>query len=343
MSFKKGANTEIIMSERSKLSADPKPSDEMLEAVAKAFSLTNFRFVRKLENAVYAAQQNKKEVFVRFTSRMRRSSSQIAAELKWIKNLDSEGFAVPKVVLTPERELSTDFRYDQELFHIAVFEKIIGKNPNTEVLLKDGFLESMGMLMARFHNHSQRHGYHNLDREQWYDERGTRFARKFALRSKNDPFSIKFLEHLDWMKHLPKSQENYGLVHADLNLGNLFVTESDEIYVIDFDDSCFHWFVFDLAIMLMPISVEAKSDGNSVKEQKALNALIYGYRKTRHITDEDIDLIPKFIDFAFLRVLLWSAQHEYLGTFEPETLPQVGSMQERTKDLLKKRGVITPL
>ena len=43
-----------------------------------------------------------------------------------------------------------------------------------------------------------------------------------------------------------QSGDHFGLVHADIRLANLLVDDGN-VWVIDFDDSGFAWFMYDFA------------------------------------------------------------------------------------------------
>jgi len=75
--------------------------------------------------------------------------------------------------------------------------------------------------------------------------------------------------------------ETYGLVHADLGGLNLFIEEDGAIGIIDFDDSCYHWFVFDLAIVIFSMAGRFKHATVQPEERKWLGDLVEGYRTIR--------------------------------------------------------------
>ena len=53
------------------------------------------------------------------------------------------------------------------------------------------------------------------------------------------------------MDTLRQESDAYGLVHADLHMGNFFVDHSGQMTVFDFDDCCFHWFGYDCAVSVV--------------------------------------------------------------------------------------------
>ncbi|MBA3768088.1 MAG: phosphotransferase, partial [Acidobacteria bacterium] len=67
-------------------------------------------------------------------------------------------------------------------------------------------------------------------------------------------------EKLIWREHdalkirlqdYTKSSQTYGLIHGDFGETN-YRYQDDRLNVFDFDDCCYHWFAYDLAITIYP-------------------------------------------------------------------------------------------
>jgi Ser/Thr protein kinase RdoA (MazF antagonist) len=66
--------------------------------------------------------------------------------------------------------------------------------------------------------------------------------------------SIIWREHdalKEWLQDYTKSSQTYGLIHGDFGATN-YRYEDDRLNVFDFDDCCYHWFAYDLAITIYP-------------------------------------------------------------------------------------------
>jgi len=107
--------------------------------------------------------------------------------------------------------------------------------------------------------------------------------------------------------------------------------------LIDFDSSCFHWLLFDLATLLMP----AVRHNDESRYVSALNALVSGYRQVRELDQEEILLIPEFVNFRLLRFAGWVSEHIHRETFEPTILGQLAEFLKKTKGLLILREVFS--
>lgn len=58
--------------------------------------------------------------------------------------------------------------------------------------------------------------------------------------------------------------------------------------------------------------------------------LVEGYRTVRSLSQQEIDLIPKFIDFACLRFFFWIKHHEALHTFHNDAIEKIAQLKQWT-------------
>lgn len=72
----------------------------------------------------------------------------------------------------------------------------------------------------------------------------------------------------------PKSVQTYGLIHGDFGETN-YRCLHDRLNIFDFDDSCYHWFAYDLAVTIYP-------HGRRTEGLQLLNWLLEGYSENMH-------------------------------------------------------------
>jgi Ser/Thr protein kinase RdoA (MazF antagonist) len=95
--------------------------------------------------------------------------------------------------------------------------------------------------------------------------------------------------------------DRFGLVHADLRLANILFDDSD-VYVIDFDDCGWSWFMYDLATCLT--FIEDRPD-----VPRLVDSWLDGYRSVAPLAPEAQDIIPTMIMLRRLLVLAWIGSH----------------------------------
>ena len=96
--------------------------------------------------------------------------------------------------------------------------------------------------------------------------------------------------------------ERYGLVHADTRLANLLVHEGS-VSVIDFDDSGFSWYLYDLGTSVSFFEHSPEVPG-------LVDSWLTGYRRVGQLTAEDEAEIWTFIMFRRLLLLAWIGSHQ---------------------------------
>lgn len=103
---------------------------------------------------------------------------------------------------------------------------------------------------------------------------------------------------------LPKTADNYGLVHYDFEPDNVFYDEQTGlISVIDFDDGMYCWYALDIEQVFAALGDELSGE----ELQTAKTEFIRGYERERRYTDEMRRLLPlmrRFIDiFGYARLI----------------------------------------
>ncbi|HSX11510.1 MAG TPA: phosphotransferase [Chlamydiales bacterium] len=306
------------------------PSDALLARCAKSWDLRNLVFVRKMENIVFSCDSGVGKVYLRLTTPLRRARQEIEAEINWIDHLAKCHLPVPHIIPNNQGHKVVSFTEGSDNYEAVVFSAIAGEHPSKEMVVKPEFLRTLGALIAKMHLASQRYeGTHQgFKREEWFEERGLRHALAAAATSTQTILRQRLEQAVTWMKQLPRTPETYGLIHADLGALNLFISDDGSIAVIDFDDSCHHWFAFDLAIVVYSMALRFNHMTRQTNEATWLKNLVEGYRTIRPLTDEEIDWIPKFIDFAFLRLFFWIEHHESLHTFYDDAIEHTTQLKQ---------------
>ena len=95
--------------------------------------------------------------------------------------------------------------------------------------------------------------------------------------------------------------DKFGLIHADLRLANLLL-DGDDIYVIDFDDCGFGWFLYDLGSAVSFIEHYPQ-----IPEMVA--SWSEGYRTVAPLSAADERELQTFIMFRRLLLVSWIGTH----------------------------------
>jgi Ser/Thr protein kinase RdoA (MazF antagonist) len=250
------------------------------------------------------------------------TEQEIASELAWMDALRAEaGVRTPRVlpaadgrrvVTVPERggaAPSTPSSPSTER-HCVRFEFLSGAEPGGEPALTGAHYAELGEITARMHRHAR-----EWTRPAWFTRFHWDYAAAFGRQARwgrwqdgigVGPSEREILTRLDnvlraRLRAFGSGPARYGLVHADTRLANLLVHDGS-VSVIDFDDSGFSWYLYDLGTSV--------SFFEHAPEVPALvDGWLEGYRKAGQLSAGDQAEIWTFIMFRRLLLVAWIGSH----------------------------------
>ncbi len=274
--------------------------------------------VPSVQNFVYAIERTDGPAILRLTHESHRSAVEVAAEISWQLDLKRRGLPVPAVFPSRRDELIEVIDSDHGLFIITCFERLAGvePDPSKPERWSDQMFEQLGAIMARLHQASYEAAWNpaNLPRRGWREEsvaQNFHFYVPVGEKSVHEAFD-RVLGKLD---ALPRSRDSFGLIHADLNHSNFFLTPVG-LNIFDFDDSCYCWFAYDLLVPIFHFPV-AEQEVMNARAQQTLRSLIRGYESVRRFNPAWLELLPLL--FQWRDLLTYGLFHEQL---EIEELPE---------------------
>ncbi|MDP6515801.1 MAG: phosphotransferase [Alphaproteobacteria bacterium] len=235
----------------------------------------------------------------------------IASELAWMTALRRDSGVLTSVpVPGRDGELIQDIASDDQSrpVHCVLFEWIEGTEPDPSALA-DHFVE-LGEISARMHRHAR--GWTRpaaFERLTW-DHDTALGARPHWGRWQDGlgltPDRRALLERLSAtlrrrLESFGKGPDRFGLIHADIRLANLLVAEG-RIWVIDFDDCGFGWYLYDCAAALS--FIEDRPDASDL-----IAAWLEGYRRRESLSTTEAAEIPTFVMLRRLLLLAWIGSH----------------------------------
>ena len=160
--------------------------------------------------------------------------------------------------------------------------------------LNGAMLMQVGAVMARLHEITvprflpDKHAYglqtfprimdHNIDPE--YE---TWLANKYTFLEKNIPSS------------LPR-----GLIHGDLFYDNVLFEEKEFKAIIDFEEACQYYKVFDLGMGIVGLCMEDTRIGLDKAQ-----ALVHGYQQSRKLEEREKESLQIFVEYAAIATSSW--------------------------------------
>ncbi|MYE12854.1 MAG: phosphotransferase [Gammaproteobacteria bacterium] len=243
---------------------------------------------------------------------------ELESEHAWTSDLAAMGVAVPNAVDTMDGKAyaTVAFPESDETRHVGLVEWIEATRLHDVLKRRDDDEElarchvELGSIIADFHDATARWTPPPGFRRHAWDAEGLAgeapfWGRFWEIRGVSDADRAGLLAIrnavLARLSELPMAPDRYGMIHADLNLGNV-LRAGERLVVIDFDDAGFGWFGFDLAVALwQQMDVLHERPRFAV----ARDALFAEYARRRRGSDDVLETVPLFLLMRTLMLLKW--------------------------------------
>lgn len=256
-----------------------------------------------------------------------RNRDDFLAEVEYIRYLYEHGASVSNVISSRNGNLLEEITYDNHIFYICVFERAKGK-----LLVENSYRYREGVpLTEYFYNCGKTLGkMHQLSKK--YDPVNKRYSffDKFNVEylDKLIPSSLsllkkKLFELLKTLEELEDSSEFYGMVHFDYGDGNYMIDfDTGKITVFDFDNSCFCWYMYDLADVWSHgvgwIQFERDTEKRKKFMEDYFEMILAGYKSETDIKDSMLEKLPLFINVGIMEYIVDTFEVLHHSGEEPE-------------------------
>lgn len=227
------------------------------------------------------------------------SESSVLSECEWLENMLKHGLRVVKPLqLAGDTAIN---RISDDIFYV-VYEKVEGihVSPQDQQWWNNSLFEKWGEMMGRMHALAKT--FHpRYPRPQWSNQR--LFQEEIAGVDQGllEKWNRYYQDFLDVQK-LPQTKEHFGLIHGDLHAHN-FLLKDGQLTIIDFGDSEYNWFAYDIAIAVYH-TAQTVPKGPARKEfvMSFFQSFMEGYTRSNAVTVADIEY---FIDYRQLYSYLY--------------------------------------
>lgn len=280
-------------------------------------------------NLVYQYQRDDQPRILRISYNPNRPVELIRAELHFIEHLAAGGVRVSRPVYSELGNLIEVVPASGINFIAVSFVKGRGMRvPDNGYRYREGvpiqeYFHNWGQVLGQMHRLAKTYQPPNeiIRRPEWS---AWKEYQGFPYRERL-PLVAKKYDHLIAELHaLPKDPDSFGLIHNDFNDGNFTVDyDNGEITVFDFDDSCYSWFMYDIACawegaigrtMFRPLNERVDFMDH------AMVHIMKGYTLENTLSEAWLARLPLFLRLIQMQELIHFAQ--YLD--EPDEEIQAG-------------------
>ena len=242
---------------------------------------------------------------------------ELNSEHVWTSSLSNAGLLVPEAVVTRSGEAYTSVSIlnSSEYRYVGLVKWIEGTILNDLILdleekdVSDVY-ESLGKVVAKFHKATiawekpKDFKRHSFDTDGFLGSKpfwGRFWEAQNATTREREKLSLIRNNITEILSKLPMDINSFGMIHADLHSQNVLI-QGKSLSVIDFDDSGFGWYGFDLAVAIWD---RLDFTATGCHFDIAYKSLIRGYLEERPNAKDIIETIPTFLLMRTLMIIRW--------------------------------------
>lgn len=242
-----------------------------------------------------------------------RSREALLGEVEYIRYLFEHGGSVSNVITSRKGHLLEEITHDNHTFFICLFEKARGKMlVENNYRYREGvpiteYYYNCGKVLGKLHQLSK--GYTPVHRRySFFDKYNAEYINQLIP----DSLSLlkeKLAELLRTLEGLDLDRESFGMVHFDYSDGNYMIDfDTGKITVFDFDNSCFCWYMYDLANLWTHgvgwIQFEQDVDKRRKFMEDYFKTVLAGYSSETSIENSMLDQLPLFIQVTLMENII---------------------------------------
>ncbi|TYP79300.1 phosphotransferase enzyme family protein [Paenibacillus methanolicus] len=261
-------------------------------------------------NVVYTCEKAGTEAkMLRIAFLPDRTREEALGEVEYIRYLHEHGGPVPNVIRSKNGNLLEEIAHHERVYRICLFERAKGiKLADNRYRYREGvpiteYYYNCGKVLGNLHRLSK--GYTPVHRRRHFLGIYNAAYLDDLIPNSLARLKAKLTELIAALAGLDSGHDAYGMIHFDFNDGNYHVDyDSGRITLYDFDNSCFGWYLYDLADLWRSGLGWVASEPDAVKRRSFMddyfNTAIAGYRSETEVEQSTLDKLPLFINVTLM-------------------------------------------
>jgi len=280
---------------------------DQVSTPAKAASLWNadtnsLKLVNDGINLVYRFESNGIGRYLRITHPSIRSFDELSAAIDYQRFLGSHAVPVCKPILSSTHRYIEQILQKEMVFLAHATDEVPGTLMHFEYTNSEVY-KSWGRTLATLHKVA--HTYKPVSELSFKTWKDVWAETANSISKEDEALKREYLLIDSWFKQLPKELMDYGLTHGDHRTANILY-DSKQVYIIDFDEPVYHWFMADIARPFLELSSTPFSDW-----QDKFEWFIAGYRSVFPVNEYLLQHINWFVRIKSLDIYLWCKNNWY--------------------------------
>ncbi len=272
-------------------------------------------------NLVYEFEHEGQPRILRVSFRQDRTVEQIRAELHFVNYLAENGVRVSTPVPSQRGELLETVWVEGIPLHMVCFIKGRGKRvPDNGYRYREDapieeYFQNWGRVLGQMHALTKRYQpvSKQVKRPGWFEIHKLDPVIEARVADRLPIVRSQIESLMGEIRALPREKDSYGLIHGDFNDGNFTVDYTNgDMTVFDFDDSCYFWFIYELASAWEGGIGRVMFRG--LEKRKAfmdryMGQVMEGYSQENELPDEWLARMPLFVRLIQVEEFLYFAQY----------------------------------
>ncbi|MEC9489105.1 MAG: phosphotransferase [Halanaerobium sp.] len=270
-------------------------NEQVLDEAIARFGISSdmINFLGGFQNFVYQFTREGQDFILRFSHDSRRTPELVMGEVDWLNYLARNGLKVCKAVKSKRDRIVEVIDAGQTSFSAVSFVKAPGRPTEQEDLTEELFIK-MGNFIGRMHMLTRDYepSTPEIRRPEWYE--GMDSLANSYLNEVDDKIKDKFIKIRRYPEKYTMGRDEYGLIHCDFHRHNFHLYQN-EIYLYDFDECSYSWFVEDIAMALFYALPDEDLPDFKQKAQQIYDWLMTGYLQENNLNPVWLNEIPYFL------------------------------------------------
>lgn len=250
------------------------------------------------ESFIFEVNRDHEACILRISHSLHRDPDMIHGEAEWIDYLAKHGVNVGQPLRNADGSLVETLEAENGTFSAVLFQKVPGTHVSKEEWEGDSIMTALGHLVGKMHALAKdfEPSTPEYERITW-DEDIAISLQQFQehLPPQDAPVVKRFQQIVRHVRSLPRGMDEYGLIHFDVHRGNFFISDG-KLWLFDFDDCCYSWFVNDIAmVMFYAAPMECDTPEQLAEMTMRFQAFMRAYQQENHLDPEWLDEIENFM------------------------------------------------
>jgi Ser/Thr protein kinase RdoA (MazF antagonist) len=259
--------------------------------------INSLKFISEGINLIYRFEVKGKGKILRVTHSTNRSHEELLAASDYQRHLFENNAPVGQPIK------SIFFRYVEKINSGSevLFARVVDEVPGQVMELQDtnkDLYRTWGNSLAKLHVAAKTYRPNRTFQFiSWKDvwEEVYRYIQSEEQKIKSEYWTIN-----NWFNDLSNDRDTYGLSHGDHRIGNV-ISDNKNIYIIDFDEPIYHWFIADIARPFIELCERSFCNWKEI-----FLWYLEGYQSILALDKKEFEYIPWFIRMKNLDMYLWT-------------------------------------